>query len=409
MSIRLSHNEIVIAALAAALFIIMPSVAVNVTIYGDTAGFSPVLHRDTFTVMYSLPGTSGLDLESNVSHYINASIDVIIIDGGESFSPVTAADIEDAVASGKILIIANSHYQNFASSVPVENTGAVPGSSSLRVTNPDTPLSQEIFAGLRTIYPNTTPVTERSRFTTKPDAITLISFSNGDPALTYGGYGNGYVIAWTPSSQHPYLTSTEADLITERLITHLLSVRGLTPEITPVATNSTLQVTTVPSVNLTKVIPSSTPGNITLTPSTTGTVPVSHVSGNVSVYSSPMGANVFIDGIYRGVTPVNVTGITPGYHSLKLATNGYYDHDSIIYVIEADTITAFGTLPPRESNNVPASQAPVPATTANATVTAVPSSPLENPGVVAALLGFLTAVIGAAVTLFTIFHKHKQP
>jgi hypothetical protein len=404
------YHTLFMTALAAVLFIIMPSAAaINVAIYGDTAGFIPDLHRDTFTITFSLPGISGVDLDSNVSHYTNSSVDVIFMDGGEPFSPGTAAEIEDAVASGKILVIADTHYRNFAASMPVENTGTAVGSPSLQVSNPNTTFSQDIFAGLRTNYPNITPVTERSRFTTKPDAVTLISFSDGDPALAYSRYGNGYVIAWTPSSQQPYLTSTEADRINERLITHLLALRGPISVITLTTTNATPQATTIPPATLTMVIPSVTPGNITLTPNTTGTVPAPQVLGNVSVFSSPMGANVFIDGVYRGATPANLTGITPGYHALKLAMNGHYDHDSIIYVIEAGTITAFGTLPPRENNTVQVTPAPVPLTTANATVTQVPPSLLESPSVIAALLGVLTAVIGAAATIFAIFHKHKQP
>jgi len=409
MFIGISHNRVVIAALASALLLIMPAAAINVAVYGDTAGFVPDQHRDTFTIMFSLPGISGVDLDSNVSHFTNSSIDVIFMDGGESFSPGTAAKIEDAVASGKILVIADTHYRNFAASVPVENVGTVPGSPSVQVTDPNTTFSQDIFAGLRTSYPNSTPVTDRAQFVAKTDAVTLISFSNGDPALVYGSYGNGYVVAWTPSSIAPYLSGTEADRINERLITHLLALRRQVPVTTIVTPAISPNVTTVlPTAFLTPAIPTVSQPNATTPSNVTTTVPVSPASGNVSVYSSPMGANVFIDGVYRGVTPVNLTGITPGYHALKLAMNGYYDHDSIIYVVETGTITAFGTLPPRETNTVQVTQTPAPPTTVNASVTAVPTSIWESPGVIAALLGVLTAIIGAAATLFSIYHKHKK-
>jgi len=76
------------------------------------------------------------------------------------------------------------------------------------------------------------------------------------------------------------------------------------------------------------------------------------VSGDVPVHSSPSGADIFIDGIYRGIPPANLSGILPGYHALKLAMSGYYDYDTTIYVMGAGTITAFGALPPRENGQV---------------------------------------------------------
>ena len=411
MSIRTFPKTAIGTAIVAALLIIMPAAAINVAVYGGTAGFDPALHSDTFTVVYSLPGTSGVDLDKNVLHYTNTSIDLIFIDGGESFSLTTAAGIEDAIASGKILVVANKHYQNFTASLPVDITGTAPASAYLTVTNPNTTFSQDIFSGLRTQYPNTTPVNNRTQFVTNPDAVTLISFSNGDPALAYGRYGNGYVIVWTPSSIEPYLTSTEADRINERLITHLLALRVQVTVIPTVTTTVSQNVTTLPPTTvLTTAIPTVTQANITqanitLTPNITLTELPVQVFGNVSVYSSPLGADIFIDGIYRGTTPANLSGILPGYHALKLAMGGYYDYDTTIYVMGAGTITAFGTLPPR--GNVPVQITPTvaPQFTVNATVTTAPTPLWESPSVVAAVIGVFTAIIGAVATLFAIYHK----
>jgi len=50
---------------------------------------------------------------------------------------------------------------------------------------------------------------------------------------------------------------------------------------------------------------------------------------------------------------------------------------------------------------VAATTAPVAVTTTDA------SSIFSSPAVVAAVLGIITAIIGAVVTLFTIYHKHK--
>jgi hypothetical protein len=110
---------------------------------------------------------------------------------------------------------------------------------------------------------------------------------------------------------------------------------------------------------------------------------------------------VFIDGVYKGIAPVNLTDISAGSHALKLALTGYYDYDTTITVVGGGTITAFGSLAPRESATVAATTAPVAVTTTDS------SSIFSSPAVIAGVLGIITAMIGAIVTLFTIYHKHK--
>ena len=66
--------------------------------------------------------------------------------------------------------------------------------------------------------------------------------------------------------------------------------------------------------------------------------------GNVSVSSSPPGANVFIDDVYEGITPVNLTGISSGSHVLRLQINGYGDFETSIQVSSGETTIAFGSL-----------------------------------------------------------------
>ena len=78
-----------ILILVAALLFVMPSAAINTTIYGDTAGFKPDLHKDTFTIVYSLPGSLGTDLDTNITKYTDPSVDVIFMGGEDTFSPAT--------------------------------------------------------------------------------------------------------------------------------------------------------------------------------------------------------------------------------------------------------------------------------------------------------------------------------
>jgi hypothetical protein len=365
-----------ILLLFAALLFVMPSAAINTAIYGDTAGFNPDLHKDTFTIGYSLPGTLGTDLDTNVTKYTDLSVDVIFMGGEDTFSPATASLLEQAVASGKIFVVSNKNYQKFNASLPATSKGSTPDGQYFFVTDPNTTLSKTIFSDLRINFPNTDPLSKRSHTEAKNGAITVMSYDKGDPALLYWKYGNGYVIEWTPVTNSRFLNSTEADLINQRLITSLIIEKLPKPTITT---------------------PSPTQSNL----------------GSVSVYSSPLGASVLIDGRYYGTTPANLTDIPPGNHIIRLTLSGYYDYEGTIYVLAGQTTHAFGTLPPL--NQYSGAPTPVPTTPVpiivQVPVTAEPTQKqgaFENPGVIAAIIGVITATIGAIATIFSHISKAKK-
>jgi hypothetical protein len=365
-----------ILLLFAALLFVMPSAAINTAIYGDTAGFNPDLHKDTFTIGYSLPGTLGTDLDTNVTKYTDLSVDVIFMGGEDTFSPATASLLEQAVASGKIFVVSNKNYQKFNASLPASSKGSTPDGQYFFVTDPNTTLSKTIFSDLRINFPNTDPLSKRSHTEAKNGAITVMSYDKGDPALLYWKYGNGYVIEWTPVTNSRFLNSTEADLINQRLITSLIIEKLPKPTITT---------------------PSPTQSNL----------------GSVSVYSSPLGASVLIDGRYYGTTPANLTDIPPGNHIIRLTLSGYYDYEGTIYVLAGQTTHAFGTLPPL--NQYSGAPTPVPTTPVpiivQVPVTAEPTQKqgaFENPGVIAAIIGVITATIGAIATIFSHISKAKK-
>jgi hypothetical protein len=363
-----------ILLLFAALLVVMPSAAINTTIYGDTAGFNPDLHKDTFTVVYSLPGSLGSDLDTSVTKYTDPAVDVIFMGGEDTFSPSTASLLEQAVASGKIFVVSNKNYQKFDSSLPASSKGFEEDGQYFFVTDQATPLSKTIFSGIPANFTNTDPLSERYRTKAKDDTVTLLSYDKGDPALLYWKYGNGYVIEWTPGSNSRYLNSTESDLINHRLITYLVNTKE--PKTT---------VTT----------PSPTQSNL----------------GSVSVYSSPLGASVLIDGRYYGTTPANLTDIQPGNHIIRLTLSGYYDYEGTIYVLAGQTTHAYGTLPPL---NQVISPTVTPAATPIIVAVPVTAEPtpkqgaFENPGVIAAIIGVITATIGAVATIFSHISKAKK-
>jgi len=368
-------NKSFILILFAAMLFVMPSAAINTAIYGDTAGFNPDLHKDTFTIVYSLPGSLGSDLDTNITKYTEPTVDVIFMGGKDTFSPATASLLEKAVASGKIFVVSNNNYQKFDSSLPATSKGYVPDGQYLLVTDPNTTLSKTIFSGIRTNFTNNDPVSKRSPAEAKAGSVTLLNYDNGDPALLYWQYGNGYVIEWTPVSNSRYLSTTEADLINQRLITFLANEK---------------------------------------LPKTTVTTPVATLSntGSVSVYSSPLGASVLIDGRYYGTTPANLTDIQPGNHIIRLTLSGYYDYEGTIYVLAGQTTHAYGTLPPL--NQVISSNTVTPVATPIIVAVPVTAEPtpkqgaFENPGVIAAIIGVITASIGAIATIFSHISKAKK-
>ncbi len=374
-------NTLFILLLSAALLIITPSAAFNITIYGDTSGFNPALHNDAFTLVYSLPGTQGTDLNTNITQYTDPLVDVIFMGGDDTFSRNTASQLEQAVGSGKIFVVTNKDYQNFDASLPATTGNNVKDSKYLRVTDPDTMLSKTIFGGLRENFPNTDAFSSRPRITARPGAVTLLSFDNNDPALLYWQYGNGYVIEWTMISNQRFLNTSEADLINTRLITFLLN----------------------------SMVPGTQP-SATITPATTVTT-VQPNSGDIGVYSSPLGASILIDGRYYGTTPANLTSIPAGNHIIRLSLSGYYDYEGTVYVLAGQATHAFGTLQPL--NQYTAIPTPVPTgpiiIEVPATVVPTPAGgPLDNPGVLVAIIGVFTATIGAAATIFSHLFKGKK-
>jgi hypothetical protein len=371
------------AVLCVALLLVMPGSAITAAVYGSTAGLNTSLHQDEFSVACSLPGIAGPELDGDLSCFTNASTDVIILGGDPGFSGNAEAGIGNATATGKILVLSGDDLARFADILPVQSAGTTPGSPALMVTNPNVTLSGDIFAGLPSQYPNTTIVPTRESYAARTGATTLLSFENGDPALVFSPYGNGYVVAWLPPADTAYLSSTDADLVNERLITHLLALRS----------GVSVPATTTAGANATPAIPVT--NATTVPPATTGTPPA---PGYVFVTSSPGGAGVYIDNAYEGITPVNLSGISSGTHALRLEMIGYADYGATITVTSGSTVEVSGSL--AEHNRTGAAPA--------ATVTPAPTETASfwsTTSILAALLGSIAAIVGAVATLHSLYRK----
>lgn len=68
--------------------------------------------------------------------------------------------------------------------------------------------------------------------------------------------------------------------------------------------------------------------------------------GTLYIVSTPSGANVYTDGSYKGVTPLALTGVSPGTHIVELDLTGYYDWKSTVTVGNGQTQTVTATMSP---------------------------------------------------------------
>ena len=377
MATLTSSRLVCAAVLCAALFLVMPGSAITVAVYGNTAGLNLSLHQDEFTVACPLPGLAGPELDGDLPCFTNASTDILILGGDPGFSGSSASTLINATAAGRILLLSGDDLDRFSDILPVQSAGTAPGSTALVVSEPNATLSQDLFAGLPGQYPNTTPVSTRESYVARAGATTLLSFENGDPALAFAPYGNGYVVAWLPPADTAYLNSTDADRVNERLVTRLLALRTGIPAVVVTTAGANATISTTPVANVTTTLPT---------------------QGYVSVSSSPGGANVYIDNVYEGITPVNLSTVTPGTHALRLAMTGYADYEITITVTGGSTVAVSGSLAGQNRT----------AETPAATVTPVPTDTTSfwtNTSILAALAGSLAAIIGAVATLHSLYRK----
>jgi hypothetical protein len=196
-------------------------------------------------------------------------------------------------------------------------------------------------------------------------------------------------------------------------IVETTTVIPATTEVVPVTTTVAITTTVIPTTTTQNATAATTApvATVTTVPVTTA---VSDTTGNITAASSPLGAALLIDGVYRGTTPVDITGISSGNHIVRLTLSGYYDYDGTVYVVPNQVTSVYGTLHPVGSTSAivitaaatPVVTAPVP------TVTVVPTTTssgglLESPTVLAAMIGIITACIGAIATIFPHIKKKE--
>ncbi|MDD1702005.1 MAG: PEGA domain-containing protein [Methanoregula sp.] len=97
--------------------------------------------------------------------------------------------------------------------------------------------------------------------------------------------------------------------------------------------------------------------HITLVPVVAG--PTRDTTGQILVSSSPSGANIYLDNVYMGITPVTLPNIAEGTHTVTLRLSGYQDLTSTVTVVGGSTVSSAGAL--TAAPQTTATKSPVPA------------------------------------------------
>ncbi len=111
----------------------------------------------------------------------------------------------------------------------------------------------------------------------------------------------------------------------------------------------------------------------TMVPVTPGPTP--DTTGQINVGSSPSGATIFLDNTYKGITPMVLSNIPQGSHTLLVSTNGYQNWTSSVTVTAGSYTQVSGTLTPAAQPTV-SSQSPGSQPTASSQPTKAGLSPV---------------------------------
>jgi hypothetical protein len=128
----------------------------------------------------------------------------------------------------------------------------------------------------------------------------------------------------------------------------------------------------------------------TMVPVTPGPTP--DTTGQINVGSSPSGANIFLDNAYKGITPMVLSNVPQGTHTLLLKTDGYQSWTSSVTVTAGSYTQVSGTLSPA-AQPTPSSQPTSPIVSTQPTVIPQPTKSGLSPIIALGALGICGAAI----------------
>jgi hypothetical protein len=120
--------------------------------------------------------------------------------------------------------------------------------------------------------------------------------------------------------------------------------------------------------------------------------PTPNTNGQITVRSSPSGANIYVDNAYMGLTPLTLVNIPAGDHTIILKMNGYQNWQSSVKVPSGVSTDVSGTL------------ASIPTAVPTNSVTQLAPLPTQAPVGLVSIFGAL-GICGACSLLFRINKK----
>ena len=72
--------------------------------------------------------------------------------------------------------------------------------------------------------------------------------------------------------------------------------------------------------------------------------------GGITISSIPQGANIFLDGVREGITPITLENIKTGAHTIRLELTGYETLEENVYVPNGRITTVMYSLIPIKKN-----------------------------------------------------------
>jgi hypothetical protein len=197
-------------------------------------------------------------------------------------------------------------------------------------------------------YRGTTPLTVEVASTGTPGhsiRMTLPGYQDWDASYP-GNPGEGQTIQvtayLTPVTQYG---SISVDSNPDRA-TAILD--GGNSQLTPCTFSSVLPGVHTIQISLSGYQPYSTTTSVSAGKSTyvfASLTPLAPTTGTIYATSLPQGASVYVDGVYYGPAPQLATGLTPGFHEVRLALSGFEDWVGQVQVFAGQTTTVSQTLP----------------------------------------------------------------
>jgi hypothetical protein len=83
-------------------------------------------------------------------------------------------------------------------------------------------------------------------------------------------------------------------------------------------------------------------------------IPPVILNGTIEVQSNPTGANVTLDGVFQGITPLTVLDVSGGIHTLRIEKSGYvpWEEPAIVFANETTTVFAELSMAPPTTGSV---------------------------------------------------------